>query len=352
MKSDTDIQPPAFFSTEKELPAGIRTLDTYNAALRELFFIEHPKVQKKDASDGQIATFVSSVKDAAVWVYYPWRQLAVKIPSEDIYFRLRTARNRDLITEEEQRRYRASTVGVAGLSVGSAALASLVGTGGPKTVKLADPDTIELTNLNRMRAALPDMGANKSHVAARAVWELDPFADIRLHPQGLSADTLDDFLGGEPALDVFVDEMDDIALKFEVRLRCRKHGIPVVMATDNGDGAIVDIERFDLERDRPIFHGRVEMPEEAIRRGDRAQFVELANRIIDPSFFTVRQLSSLQSIGRRLSGVPQLSTAASIAGAAVAYAVRLITTGGDLPSGRYVLSCEESFAGAKPISPA
>ncbi|MCR4325648.1 MAG: hypothetical protein NUV59_02480, partial [Patescibacteria group bacterium] len=63
----------------------------------------------------------------------------------------------------------------------------------------------------------------------------------------------------------------------------------------------------------------------------------------DVDYFTKRQLESVRRVGKTLSGVPQLGTAAAIAGAAAAYVVRRIAVGAEMPSGRYVLSCEQAF---------
>ena len=333
------------YTSEDALPAAALRVDALGSSLRELFYIEHPDVQKSDRSaDERIREFVAGSRNLdSVWVYYPWRKCAIRIPSEETYTRLRTARNRNLITESEQSAYRGSLIGIAGLSVGSSALYALTATGGPKKMKLADPDTIEITNLNRIRATLADVGASKTDVAARCVWELDPFAELELWREGVGASTLQKFIT-DPRLDIFIDEMDDIELKFSARDICKKERIPVIMATDNGDGAILDVERFDVEPSRPIFHGRVTIPEGGIRIGDRAQFIELANSIIDPNHFTDRQRSSVVSIGTELSGVPQLATAAAIAGAALAWAVRQIATDGELPSGRYIIGCEQLLA--------
>lgn len=323
------------------LPKGAKRIDAFPSAIEELFFIEHPEVSKKHPdAPARARAFAKASNIKSVWAYFPWSKTAVRIPDEATYFRLRTARNRDLITEEEQRAYRAASVGIAGLSVGSAAVAALVATGGPKRLKIADPDTIEITNLNRIRAALPHVGENKAAVAASAAWELDPFAKIEAWEQGITAATLDRFVAG---LDVFVDEMDDIAMKVACRKACKKARIPVVMATDNGDSIIMDIERFDTEPRRPIFHGRVTLPAGSLTDLSREAFVALANEIIDPRQFTDRQRDSIQAIGTRLSGIAQLGTAASIAGAAIAYVVRRIATGAPMPSGRYVMGCEPAF---------
>ena len=332
---------PAIYNSESELPQDATRIDALRSAYRELFFIEHPQASKVDTAETDINAFFGARAEQYVWVHYPWHRIAVRIPDEATYFKLRTARNRNLITSEEQKVYRDAIVGIAGLSVGSAAAATIVSTGGPRRIKLADPDTIEISNLNRMRATLAHVGTNKADVAARGIWDIDPFADVEIWDKGVDVDGLGRFIS-DPRLSVFVDEMDDIALKIASRTACRARGIPVVMATDNGDGAILDVERYDIEPNRPIFHGRVSI-DEAIERGDREQFVRLANQIIDPKLFTSRQLESVKAIGVSLSGVAQIATGASIAGAAVAYAVRAIVCNFELSSGRYLLSTEDSL---------
>jgi molybdopterin/thiamine biosynthesis adenylyltransferase len=333
-------EPPAIFKSKPKVPRGTEFRDVMESALTELYFIEYPTIPKGTHDPKEVEKFVRNHKDKGVWVYYPWRKVAMHIPSEKTYQRLRTARNRNLIYPNEQEKYRDATVGITGLSIGSTAFATLVATGGAKYVRLADPDILEITNLNRIRATLLDVGENKTELAARAAWELDPFLKLQLWPQGVSHVSMEKFIRG---LDVCIDEMDNIELKILCRVVCKKLRVPVVMATDNGDSTILDVERFDLEPKRPIFHGRVKITPEEVRIMTRAQFIKLSNAIIDPKVFTQRQQESLMEIGTTLSGVAQLGSAASLAGVAIAYATRRITTGQDMPSGRYIMSCEESI---------
>lgn len=336
------IQKPTIYARRSGVPRSAVIIDSVPGALRELYFIEHPtEDEHTEGIETKVRSFIAGWERETVWAYYPWRDTAVHIPDEEIYGLLRTARNRNLITAEEQKAYREGVVGIGGLSVGSLAVAALVATGGPRKMKLADPDTVGITNLNRLRATLPDVGENKTVVAARSAWEVDPFLDLELLEEGIGKDTIDTFLS-RPRLSVFVDEMDSIETKILARERCKEAEIPVVMATDNGDSVIIDVERFDLERARPIFHGRL-----ALRKlpsvMTRKDFIELSNLIIDTSHFTPRQLASIAEVGKTLSGIPQLGTAAMLAGSAIAYVVRRILTDAPLPSGRYVMSYEQTF---------
>lgn len=277
------------------------------------------------------------LSNSGVWAHFPWRNILVHLPDEATFFAMRTNRNRNLITEDEQRRFHASTVAIAGLSVGSSCASALVLTGGPKQLRIADFDRLSIANLNRLPASVCDVGQPKALLCARRLLELHPYLDIQVWDSGLTLDGVDRFLGdGVNKVDVFVEEIDDVYLKVQARVVARSRGIPVVMATDNGDNAIVDIERFDLEPSRPLFHGRV--AEERLvalpPQPNPVQRVAAANGIVG-SCVTTRTQESLQRIGSQLVTWPQLGTAATVSGAAVAFAVRQIILGNPMPSGRY-----------------
>lgn len=321
------LEAPHICRRREELPTGVAVIDAFGPALEELRLLDPPRQ-----------------KVAPIWIYFPWRRAAVRSVPEELYDRLRTARNRNLITALEQVRYQQMVAGVAGLSVGSAIVAALTMSGGPKTLKIADPDIVAPSNLNRMRATLMDVGANKTAVAARSIWELNPFARVHAWERGVNERTLKTFILGKPKLGIFIDEMDNLALKIEARLICKKHRIPVLMATDNGDGVIVDVERFDLEPGRPIFHGRIKsLRPQALRKLDRRQWLRLAAKIIGPRFMTTRHQQSLLEVGKSLTGVPQLGPTASLAGAAAAFVVRRIANSSAMPSGRYLVGLEEKL---------
>ena len=111
---------------------------------------------------------------------------------------------------------------------------------------LADFDELELSNLNRVPATVFDLGENKAVVAARRIAELDPYLDVQVLTAGLTTDTMAEFLSG---LDVVVEECD---------ARHEGAGAPVRAGGPDSGGyghqrpRMVDVERFDLEPDRPI----------------------------------------------------------------------------------------------------
>lgn len=327
------IEKPIFYKKASQIPEDLEIIEVFDSSQREI--LKLPKFEKKIANQ---------IKQKDIWIYYPWKNLVAHAPSEELYFLLRTTRNRNIISYEEQKAYRNLVVGICGLSVGSAILNSIVVSGGSKTLKIADFDVIELSNLNRILTSLLEAGKNKTLVAAHRAWELDPFANLHLWDKGLTAQNIRDFIVGAPRLQVFIDEMDNIDLKIKARLICKKIKIPVVMATDNGDGIILDIERFDLEPARPIFHGALSSEDiKKIGNLDYNEWLRLAKKIIGPNILSKRMEESIEAIGKTISAIPQLGSAAVMAGSAVSFVLRRIANKQTMPSGRYILSCEEKL---------
>jgi len=52
-------------------------------------------------------------------------------------------------------------------------------------IRLADFDTLELSNLNRIPASVLDLGVNKAVVAARRIAEIDPYLRVVVEPTGI-----------------------------------------------------------------------------------------------------------------------------------------------------------------------
>lgn len=283
------------------------------------------------------------------FVVYPWRRTIVRLPEAEAFWRLRTARNRYLLDEPEQRAWSAALVGVVGLSVGWSAL-SVCALTGARRFRLAEHDRLSLTNLNRLPASVCDLGVPKLTIAHRRVLEIDPYSEVSAFPDGYTPVAAAQFLGTAPGaepLTVLVEEMDDLPAKIDIRRRARAAGIPVVMATDNGDNAIVDVERFDLDPRYPIFHGRAGDLDDrtAAELADPAIRARMAQRIVGTEL-TPRTRFSLTEVGRSLNSWPQLGTAAAVAGAAAAYAARLVATGHPLPSGRYRIDLDGALLGS------
>lgn len=184
------------------------------------------------------------------WAYYPWRKTAVRIAGPREFSAARLDRNRHLITSAEQQRLLRQRIGVVGLSSGHAVAYCLALQGLCGALRLADCDTLELSNLNRVPATVLELGVNKATVAARRIAELDPYLNVEVFTSGVTPELLDRFLDG---LDVVVDQADSLDIKILIREAARDRRVPVIMATS--DRGQLDVERFDLQPQSPIMHG-------------------------------------------------------------------------------------------------
>jgi hypothetical protein len=243
---------------------------------------------------------------------------------------LRLDRNRNMITASEQDRLGALRIGVAGLSVGHVIAHTLAAQGLCGELRLADFDELELSNLNRVPATVFDLGVNKATVTARRIAELDPYLAVTVIEAGLTYDTVDAFLDG---LDIVVEECDSLEMKAVVRQGAQARGIPVLMATS--DRGLVDVERFDLDPQRPILHGLLGELDLALLPGmSNADKIPHMLRHLDAERLSPRTAASLVEVDHSLSTWPQLAGDVTLGATALAEAVRRIGLGEPLGSGR------------------
>lgn len=280
------------------------------------------------------------------FVYYPWRRVLVRMLGPRAFRRLRLDRNRNKITTEEQDRLRSLRVGVVGLSVGHAIAHLLAMEGLCGELRLADFDRLETTNLNRIPGTVLDLGTNKAVVAARRIAEVDPYLTVSVLVQGVDEGNVDRFLGG---LDVVVEECDALDVKVMVREVARRQRIPVLMETS--DRGLFDVERFDLEADRPLFHGLMpDLSSSAIAGLSPQDKVPYVLGILEPDQVSSRGAASLAEVGRTLATWPQLGGDVTLGAATTAAAVRRLGLGQPLPSGRIRIDLDDTVGSTKPAA--
>ncbi|WP_435795163.1 Rv1355c family protein [Nocardia aurea] len=317
-------------------PAHARTL----AELRDLPHIEHIDLREPlRAEFDRLAGTAGSVADpdAQRWIYYPWRRALVGLPGPDVFRAVRLDRNRNKLTRAEQDRLATSTIGVVGQSVGHAIAYLLALEGVVGTLRLADLDDIELSNLNRVPGTVFDIGVNKAVVTARKIAELDPYLPVEIFETGLDVDSVDAFLAG---LSIVVEECDSLDMKLVIREAAATHRVPLLMETS--DRGLLDVERFDLEPDREPFHGLLGGVRAADLRGlsaqDKAPFVV---RLLGARGLSARMAASMVEVGETLSSWPQLGSDVMHGAASVVAAARRIGLGRKLPSGRIRIDVDD-----------
>lgn len=323
-----------------------RVIDRFEEGLRELLAVKLPSLESgSPAFEMQFKVFRAQYAlsrgsdELGVWVYYPWRGEAVHLLPAEEYFAVRTGRNRNVITPDDQQKFRAATVGIAGLSVGGSVALALALAGGCEQMVLSDHDGLEVSNLNRLPQSTTGLGVNKAVLAARQIYEINPYAKVLVLSDGLNRTNIDAFMTGPPRLDVIIDEMDDLAMKWDLREAAQKNRIPVLMTTCVGEKILLDVERYDRNPERQFFVRKVS-PDWRARVGkklSRTEWVDAVSEIVGADEVPEAVRASNAAIGREVTTRPLLGTTVAVAGPLVANAVRAIATGAPLADGRYRL---------------
>ena len=333
--------------------------DTIDAQLRDLAATRSPHAK---LSSGDVAARVQALlggrpaDECGRWVYYPWSRRLVHILGPAEFRELRLDRNRHKITAAEQARLGAATVGIVGLSVGNAIALTLALEGVGGHLRLADLDRLELSNMNRVRAGVHEIGLPKVVLAARQIAEIDPYLEISILADGVTPENVERFLLGDdelgPAVDVVVDECDSVAVKVLLRERARELCLPVVMETS--DRGVLDVERFDLEPDRPLLHGRMD----GLTHDDVAARLEgppdaaaeyrtaIVLQLLDADLLSTRMAASMVEMDTTLSSWPQLASDVVLGGASATVAIRTLVLGQPLHSGRRFIDLQDAATAA------
>jgi molybdopterin/thiamine biosynthesis adenylyltransferase len=146
------------------------------------------------------------------------------------------SRNIGWVSAAEQTKLRGSRVAIAGMGgVGGQHLLALTRLGIGR-FHVADFDRFEVHNFNRQAGGfMSRVGQPKVDVMAEMAQDINPEAEIRRFPMGVTPDNVDDFLDG---VDVYVDGLDFFAIEARrmVFARCHAKGIPAVTAAPLGMG--------------------------------------------------------------------------------------------------------------------
>ncbi len=276
------------------------------------------------------------------WVYYPWNNSIVHVLAQKEFEELRTVRNKDLITVSEQKKLLDFSVASFGMSVGSAGALALGITGISRRSKLIDGAVISGSNLNRIMTGIASVGKGKADIIGRQLYEMNPYSEISYFDKA-KVDNINEIFNKPWSVDLVIDEIDSIDMKVRIRHEAKKQKIPVLMATELGDTVMLDVERYDLEPERELFHGIVPGIEKLLdsKLENYREWTKHAVRIIDPKNMPLKMQKSLLKIGSTIVTHPQLGSTVMITGGVLAFAVKNIALGNLIKSGRYVISLED-----------
>ncbi|MDR3642061.1 MAG: ThiF family adenylyltransferase [Candidatus Doudnabacteria bacterium] len=321
-----------------------QVVDDYREQLKEYYQILNPQIASLPIFEKNFQNYISgfekngSLMTHGRWVYFPWLETLVHILEEKNFFVVRTARNKNLITEAEQKIFYDAVIGVAGLSIGNSAALAITLQGGARHIKLADHDKLELSNTNRIRTSITNLSLLKVQVAARQIYELNPYAKVDIFSEGINEKNISGFCRD---LNIIIDEVDNLAVKYLLREYAKKKGLPVVMAADNGDNGQVDIERYDINKKTKFFHGRLgKVSLTDLKSLNKFQTGRLIVKLLGVENIGQRTYESFLQMGNTLVSWPQLGGSALLNGSVVAYCVRKILNKQKLSASRTVISLD------------
>lgn len=317
--------------------------DEIEGQLRELIKIENPSLNIRDVDvENKIAEKLANhpINHYGVWVYYPWSNRVVHILDKDEFIEVRTNRNQYKITKNERDSLSSKKIGIIGLSVGQSVALTLATERVAGELVLADFDTLELSNLNRIRSGVHNLGISKVVLAARDIAEIDPFINVTCFAEGVNENNIDDFFTLNGKLDLLVEECDGLDIKILARLKARAFGVPVVM--DTSDRGMLDVERFDLDESRPILHGLIDnLDLSKIKALSDEEKVPIILQILGLEDISVRGKVSMIEVKQSINSWPQLASSVTLGGALVTDVSRRILLNQFSDSGRYYIDLEK-----------
>ncbi len=331
---------------------GIEVIDNYAEQYAELLLSKNAQLYRANY-EIQVASISEMLSQhygsskpwqLGSWVYFPWKRQLVHILDQENFEALRTIRNKDLITEKEQEKLFDFDTVCFGMSVGSAGALALGISGISRRMTLVDGAVISGSNLNRISTGVASVGLPKATVIARQIYEMNPYSTINTVDK-VTRENIDEILDQQNPVKLVIDEIDDIEMKVQIRIQARKRKIPVIMATELGDTIMLDVERFDLEPKRPLFHNSVPGIEEVANSQveNHREWMKIAVKIIDPHNMPVKMQESLLKIGSTVVTHPQLGSTVMMTGGALAFVAKNIALGKTIKSGRYVISFEKEL---------
>lgn len=300
---------------------------------------EYPELIKKHLAGRDINAY-------GVWVYYPWSRRLVHMLDEEEFKLVRTNRNQYKITAREQEILSTKKIGIIGLSVGQSIALTLAMERGFGELRLTDFDTLELSNLNRIRSSVHNLGVPKVVITAREIAEMDPFLKVSCFFNGLTEENMNEFFLTNGKLDLLVDECDGLDIKILARFKARELGIPVIM--DTSDRGMLDVERFDLEPDRPLLHGTIENVDPGTIKGlSTEDKIPIMLQMLGVENISLRAKASMIEVEQTINTWPQLASSVALGGAVGADVSRRILLDQYHTSGRYYIDLEELIADSK-----
>ena len=345
-----DIKPIFFHLTNNDDCKRFETLLTENPSV-EICDNYHQQLEelrkiKKIQTQVSYETIKTPVDDG-VWVYYSWLNKIIHILNEQDFIEVRTNRNQHKITKNEQNLLQKKRIGVIGLSVGQSIAMTLVLERCCGEIRLADFDNIELSNLNRIKTSLYNLGLKKAVQIAREIAELDPYINVICYEEGINENNIDDFLNRDGKLNLLIEECDSLDIKILSRIKAKEYQIPVVMETN--DRGMIDIERFDLDSNYPLLHNLIgDVSWQSLSNLTTEQKLPMMMKLAAFQTISPRQKLTVLELGQSISTWPQLASNVVMGAGVTVDVARRILLNQLSVSGRFYIDVESIIKDTEP----
>ena len=326
--NDDFIYRPVIYKTEEDARIANKKMTVIDAA--KFMRPELAKIKKHEISKDYPCNLV----------YYPWLDCYVTCLQEEDFITVRTNRNKNKITQDEQAVFNHKTVGIIGQSTGSHLAYILAHERLCGHLKLAENDTLNLSNLNRIRGGIAQIGLPKNVIIARAIAELDPYLTVDIYNHHITSENMGEFMNESGKIDLMVDACDDMKTKFLLRFVAKANKIPLLMETN--DRGRIDIERFDTI-DPPIFHGLMGDIDESkfLSMEHQEIYKKIQGFLMNSGGLSKKMLHSLPLIGKELQSFPQLATETVLGASVLATCIRRIFLNEMTYSGVFFIDIEQ-----------
>lgn len=360
---DSNLREPEFFRISNDQDSNalqllleanpqIQVIDSIESQIKDLIKLRNPSRSLNEIDfllEQNKILQGASLENYGVWIYYPWNYRLLHLLDEPEFIEVRTIRNRYKISQREQSELSNKTIGVIGLSVGQSACLALALERVCGHLKIADFDDLELSNLNRIRSGIHNIGIKKTTIIAREIAEIDPFLKVTCYDNGITDSNIDAFFEDNGKIDLLIEECDSVDIKILARKEAKKRGLPVLM--DTSDRGMMDIERFDLDKKYPILHGLIDekwdlnILKNLKSSEDKLPYIL---PIISIETLSSRFKASGIEIGKQITTWPQLAGEVILGGALCSNLAKRILLGHNIPSQRAFFDIEAIIPTTQP----
>lgn len=230
-------------------------------------------------------------------------------------------RNRGWLSDGEQHRLKQARVAIVGVGGTGGFQANVLARLGVGSLKIVDPDTFELSNLNRqLGASQKTMGHSKASVIADMALSINPEINIEIFSESFDENNAEEVLAD---IDLAIDGIDFFCLDAKLLLfkECKERNIPALTCAPIGFGAT--LIAFSPEgMDAPTYFGIKEDMDEKDR-----EFTFAFGLSPNPLCISYLNKESLNLNNRRASSVcPGLMLSGALTGSE---AVKILTGKGE-----------------------